>query len=110
MTELSVQVDQRLRRLVPIRCPDIALAAKVLDWVPKVELMREMTRVARSEWPPSSKKLSWMPGFSKDMTSPQIRAISFSSGVRGAMNLSGPANRMDGDIYTASLGMANLSN
>ena len=46
--------------------------------------MRETTRVARSEWPPRSKKLSSTPTRSRRSTSAQIPASTSSTCVRGA--------------------------
>ena len=49
-----------------------------------VLLISPMTRTASSEWPPRSKKLSRMPTCSRPSISHQIRARTFSVGVRGS--------------------------
>ncbi len=51
---------------------------------PKTSRMREATRVARSECPPSSKKLSATPTRSRRRVSAQIPATTSSAAVRGA--------------------------
>jgi hypothetical protein len=56
-----------------------------------VSRSRERTRVASSECPPSSKKLSSRPTRSAFRTSDQIPAIISSSGVRGAEKAAPPA-------------------
>ena len=43
-------------------------------------------RMAISEWPPSSRKLSWAPTRSRFSTSPQICAMATSVGVRGSFS------------------------
>ncbi len=53
--------------------------------------MRETTRMAISEWPPSSKKLSRTPTRSRRSTAAQIPASTSSVGVRGATYRSAPA-------------------
>ncbi len=51
---------------------------------PKLSRTRETMRVARSEWPPSSKKSAWTPTRSAPSTSAQIPASTSSVGVEGA--------------------------
>ena len=51
---------------------------------PDIFLTREITCVARSEWPPSSKKLSFLPTRSSFSTSSKIPTTICSSGVSGA--------------------------
>ena len=50
---------------------------------PNILVILEMTRVAISECPPNSKKLSWTLGWSIPKTSAQTSANATSSGVRG---------------------------
>ena len=50
----------------------------------RAERMRETTCVASREWPPSSKKLSWMPTRSTWSTWAQMPARRCSSSLRGA--------------------------
>jgi len=49
-------------------------------------LIRVTTWMASSEWPPRSKKLSWMPTFSTPSRSAQIRATFCWTGVPAATN------------------------
>ncbi len=51
---------------------------------PKLSRTREITWVASSEWPPRSKKLSWMPTVSRASSAAQIAASRSSAGLRGA--------------------------
>ena len=51
---------------------------------PKASRTRDNTRIASSEWPPSSKKLASIPTCSRFSTSAKIPATSSSAGVRGA--------------------------
>src|SRR6266566_3684417 len=52
--------------------------------VPNTSRTRKITRVASSEWPPSSKKSSWAPTRSRPRTWAQIPASSSSTSPRGA--------------------------
>src|SRR5262249_18313325 len=56
--------------------------------------MRETAVVANSEWPPSSKKLSWIPTCETRNTSDQISANTFSVSVRGATNSLSKSGRL----------------
>src|SRR5208282_5244590 len=60
----------------------------------KASRIRETAWVAKSEWPPRSKKLSWMPTRPRSRTWAQIPTSSSSVGVRGATNVLSSSGRV----------------
>ena len=66
------------------------------SWVASIRAMR---RMASSEWPPSSKKFSWMPTRSRPRISAQRPANSTSAGVWGDDGHGGPDNSVGASSF-----------